>query len=225
MQLKPPSTSPAWACRCTKATSSRKPALPGTNGERPADLHIYEGIDAIQANDLVGRKSAARWRRGGGAGEDIEEIRQTEGAGAVNLAACLVLTRQLRQGRLALARGYGRFRRSPTLRPSQRGIGRGQPYLLLAGTVLRLDGRYARALLVSLDCQDEDLAFHQAKTLRRRTGACCTADPGAWPGGGGGRPADGAVQPDATALSRQKIRPGGSCIEQARLKHITGRKE
>lgn len=129
-------------------------------------LTIYEGTTAIQANDLVGRKTL---RDGGAVAQAlIEEIRKTEEAlqARSEPAARLVLT-PLRQGRLALANTVDFVVANAAAHPNAV-FGSGVPYLLLAGTVLA-GWQMARALLASLDRLDEDPAFHQAKIATAQT--------------------------------------------------------
>ncbi|RBL83086.1 acyl-CoA dehydrogenase [Streptomyces cavourensis] len=123
-------------------------------------LTIYEGTTAIQANDLVGRKTL---RDGGAVAQAlIDEIRKTEEAlqARSEPAARLVLT-PLRQGRLALANTVDFVVANAAAHPNAV-FGSAVPYLLLAGTVLA-GWQMARALLASLDHLAEDPAFHQAK--------------------------------------------------------------
>ena len=129
-------------------------------------LTIYEGTTAIQANDLVGRKTL---RDGGAVAQAlIEEIRKTEEAlqARSEPAARLVLT-PLRQGRLALANTVDFVVANAAAHPNAV-FGSAVPYLLLAGTVLA-GWQMARALLASLDHQAEDPAFHQAKIATAQT--------------------------------------------------------
>jgi alkylation response protein AidB-like acyl-CoA dehydrogenase len=123
-------------------------------------LTIYEGTTAIQANDLVGRKTL---RDGGAVAQAlIDEIRKTEEAlqARSEPAARLVLT-PLRQGRLALANTVDFVVANAAAHPNAV-FGSAVPYLLLAGNVLA-GWQMARALLASLDHLAEDPAFHQAK--------------------------------------------------------------
>lgn len=129
-------------------------------------LTIYEGTTAIQANDLVGRKTL---RDGGAVAQALlEEIRQTEEAlqARGEPAARRVLT-PLRQGRLALANAVDFVVANAAAHPNAV-FGAAVPYLLLAGTVLA-GWQMARALLVSLDHEAEDPAFHQAKIATAQT--------------------------------------------------------
>ena len=116
-----PSRSRAWACRCTAAwASSRRPARRSTCAT-PRILTIYEGTTAIQANDLVGRKTA---RDGGRTAKAIAaQIEATE--------AELGAARQRRRAgrsrkRLTAAREAfdrrGRLRRRRRPRPSPNAV-------------------------------------------------------------------------------------------------------
>jgi alkylation response protein AidB-like acyl-CoA dehydrogenase len=123
-------------------------------------LTIYEGTTAIQANDLVGRKTL---RDGGAVAQALlEAIRQTESEleSRSEPAANLVL-KPLRQARLALANVVDFVLANAASAPNAV-FGSAVPYLLLAGTTLA-GWQMARALLVSLDHQQEDPEFHQAK--------------------------------------------------------------
>ncbi|MBB1626999.1 acyl-CoA dehydrogenase [Achromobacter sp. UMC71] len=129
-------------------------------------LTIYEGTTAIQANDLVGRKTL---RDGGAVAQAlIEEIRKTEEAlqARSEPAARRVLT-PLRQGRLALANAVDFVVANAAAHPNAV-FGAAVPYLLLAGTVLA-GWQMARALLASLDHHAEDPAFHEAKIATAQT--------------------------------------------------------
>ena len=123
-------------------------------------LTIYEGTTAIQANDLVGRKTL---RDGGAVAHALlDAIRQTEAEleSRSEPAAGLVL-KPLRQARLALANVVDFVLANAASHPNAV-FGVAVPYLLLAGTTLA-GWQMARALLASLDLQQEDPAFHNAK--------------------------------------------------------------
>ncbi|KAG1386538.1 hypothetical protein G6F59_016812 [Rhizopus arrhizus] len=116
-------------------------------------LTIYEGTTAIQANDLVGRKTL---RDGGAVAQALlEAIRQTEAEleSRSEPAANLVL-KPLRQARLALANVVDFVLANAASAPNAV-FGAAVPYLLLAGTTLA-GWQMARARLVSLDHQQED---------------------------------------------------------------------
>ncbi|WP_296653723.1 acyl-CoA dehydrogenase [Paraburkholderia sp.] len=123
-------------------------------------LAIYEGTTAIQANDLVGRKTV----RDGGAvaravlaeiAETIEALAQVDGAAAASMGA------QLKQGAQALA-NVVEFVVANTKRDPNAVFMGSVPYLKLAGIVL-CGWQMARALLASTRCHADDPSFHGAK--------------------------------------------------------------
>jgi alkylation response protein AidB-like acyl-CoA dehydrogenase len=130
-------------------------------------LSIYEGTTAIQANDLVGRKTA---RDGGATARAIaDRIEVTEGElGARPGAACRAMASRLRAGRLAFLDvvdfvvGQGRTRPNAVYAGSV-------PYLMLAGTVVA-GWQMARALTAAEDALavGTDTAFMQAKIATAR---------------------------------------------------------
>ena len=123
-------------------------------------LTIYEGTTAIQANDLVGRKTL---RDGGAVARALlAEVGKTEGAleARSEPAARLMLT-PLRQARAALADAIDFVLANAASRPNAV-FAAAVPYLLLAGTTFA-GWQMARALLASLDLRQEDPAFHDAK--------------------------------------------------------------
>lgn len=123
-------------------------------------LTIYEGTTAIQANDLVGRKTL---RDGGAVARALlVEIGKTEAAleARSEPAARLILT-PLRQARAALADAIDFVLANAAARPNAV-FAAAVPYLMLAGTTLA-GWQMARALLASLDLRQEDPAFHDAK--------------------------------------------------------------
>ena len=123
-------------------------------------LTIYEGTTAIQANDLVGRKTL---RDGGAVAQALlAGIQQTEKEleSRSEPAAALVL-KPLRQARMALANVVDFVLANAAGAPNAV-FGSAVPYLLLAGTTLA-GWQMARALLASLDHRQEDPAFHDAK--------------------------------------------------------------
>ncbi len=123
-------------------------------------LTIYEGTTAIQANDLVGRKTL---RDGGAVARALlAEIGKTEAAleARSEPAARLILT-PLRQARAALADAIDFILANAAARPNAV-FAAAVPYLMLAGTTLA-GWQMARALLASLDLRQEDPAFHDAK--------------------------------------------------------------
>ncbi|WKK15796.1 acyl-CoA dehydrogenase [Achromobacter insolitus] len=123
-------------------------------------LTIYEGTTAIQANDLVGRKTL---RDGGAVARALlAEIGKTEAAleARSEPAARLILT-PLRQARAALADAIDFILANAAARPNAV-FAAAVPYLMLAGTTLA-GWQMARALLASMDLRQEDPAFHDAK--------------------------------------------------------------
>ena len=122
-------------------------------------LTIYEGTTAIQANDLVGRKTL---RDGGAVARGLmAEIRQTEALLETRAEpAAQRMLGPLRQGREALGEAVDFVLAHAAGHPNAI-HGAAVPYLMLAGTVLA-GWQMARALLASLDTP-EDPAFHQAK--------------------------------------------------------------
>ena len=130
-------------------------------------LTIYEGTTAIQANDLVGRKTA---RDGGQTAKGIcKQIEVTEAALAQRgSAAAKVMLKRLTAARLALLDVVefvaGNIKASPNA------VFAGSvPYLMLAGNVVA-GWQLARALLVAEDLSvkgdaGEDKAFMTAKII------------------------------------------------------------
>ncbi|WLI90102.1 acyl-CoA dehydrogenase [Massilia sp. R2A-15] len=131
-------------------------------------LTIYEGTTAIQANDLVGRKTV---RDGGAVAKSLiaevrataEQLQQT-GGGDFNAIA-----RQLDEGATALE-SVVEFMVS-TVKSDIKGVYAGSvPYLRLAGIVLG-GWQMGRAALVArqkLDDGDGDAAFYKAKIATAR---------------------------------------------------------
>ena len=130
-------------------------------------LTIYEGTTAIQANDLVGRKTA---RDGGAVARAVAaQIEATEGElAARDSAACRTLARRLGAGRkafldaVAFVVGQGKVQPNAVFAGSV-------PYLMLAGTVVA-GWQMARALMVAEDrlAQGHDTEFMQAKIATAR---------------------------------------------------------
>jgi len=135
-------------------------------------LAIYEGTTAIQANDLVGRKTA---RDGGAVAKGlIAEIRKTE-------AALLAASggghgADLQAIRLRLASGVGALEAVvdyvvANVKTDIKGVFAGSvPYLKLAGVVLG-GWQMARAALVAVDklvAAEGDAQFYQAKIVTAR---------------------------------------------------------
>ncbi len=125
-------------------------------------LTIYEGTTAIQANDLVGRKTA---RDGGATARAIAgQIEATEAALAVRGSeASRAMLKRLSAARLAFLDVVG-FVASQT-RSSPNAVFAGSvPYLMLAGNLIA-GWQMARALIVAEDklAQGEEADFMRAK--------------------------------------------------------------
>ncbi|WP_158938334.1 acyl-CoA dehydrogenase [Burkholderia sp. S171] len=123
-------------------------------------LTIYEGTTAIQANDLIGRKTV---RDGGATAQAIlaqmdQTIAQLAGREG---QAFTSMHRYLSAGSLALARVFEFMVAKVKSDPNAVFAG-SVPYLKLAGIVLG-GWQMARALLVASDKRSEDEAFHGAK--------------------------------------------------------------
>jgi len=130
-------------------------------------LTIYEGTTAIQANDLVGRKTA---RDGGATVRAVAaQIVATVGElGARGSAACRSMARRLDAARQALLDAADYIVREGRSRPNAVYAG-SVPYLMLAGTVVA-GWQMARALLAAetrLAAGDEP-AFMRAKIATAR---------------------------------------------------------
>ncbi len=130
-------------------------------------LTIYEGTTAIQANDLVGRKTA---RDGGGvARANAAQIEVTEGEQAARgSVAAQAMLKRLRAARVAYLAvvdyivGHGKA--------DPGGVYAGSvPYLMLAGNLVA-GWQMARSLLIAEDrlAAGEDAAFMQAKITTAR---------------------------------------------------------
>ena len=123
-------------------------------------LTIYEGTTAIQANDLLGRKTL----RDGGvtARRLLAYIETTEGELRAHTAeAAHAMLAPLTQARQALSRVIDLLVELAPAQP-QAAHGVAVPYLMLAGTVLG-GWQMARALLAALRLRDQDRAFHDSK--------------------------------------------------------------
>ena len=127
-------------------------------------LTIYEGTTAIQANDLVGRKTA---RDGGQSARAIaEQIAKTEAdLHASGTAAALSMARHLQTAREAFLQTVdfvaGKAKASPNA------VYAGSvPYLMLTGNLVA-GWQMGRALLVAQDklAAGEEAAFMQAKII------------------------------------------------------------
>jgi 3-(methylthio)propanoyl-CoA dehydrogenase len=130
-------------------------------------LTIYEGTTAIQANDLVGRKTA---RDGGRTAKAIAaQIEATEAAlGRRDHPAASSMLVRLRAAREAFEQVVGFVAGQTQASPNAVFAG-SVPYLMLAGNVVA-GWQMARALLVALDRQaaGEDAAFMAAKIVTAR---------------------------------------------------------
>jgi 3-(methylthio)propanoyl-CoA dehydrogenase len=130
-------------------------------------LTIYEGTTAIQANDLVGRKTA---RDGGTTAKAIVaqiEATEKELAKRASVQGLAVLKR-LTAARLALVDVINFVAGNTKAAPNAVFAG-SVPYLMLAGNVFA-GWQMARSLLAAEDClaKGEDTAFMQAKIITAR---------------------------------------------------------
>jgi hypothetical protein len=130
-------------------------------------LTIYEGTTAIQANDLVGRKTM----RDGGAVARAVAGRIEATIGELNVRgsdACRTMARRLDAGRRAFLDVVDFVVAQGKARPNAVFAG-SVPYLLLAGTVVA-GWQMARALLVAEArlAAGEDIEFMQAKIATAR---------------------------------------------------------
>ncbi|WP_321964718.1 acyl-CoA dehydrogenase [Paraburkholderia sp. J7] len=123
-------------------------------------LAIYEGTTAIQANDLVGRKTV---RDGGAVAKALlgEIARTAEELGQAGGAAAASMREQLEKGASALANVVDYVVANVKRDPNAVFAG-SVPYLKLAGIVL-CGWQMARALLVSQRELANDAEFHGAK--------------------------------------------------------------
>ncbi len=131
-------------------------------------LTIYEGTTAIQANDLVGRKTV---RDGGAAaGGIIARVRETEAELAAAASADLqAIGKHLAAASIALDEVVAYV--VANIQSDIKGVFAGSvPYLKLAGIVLG-GWQMARAALIAqqkLDAQEGDAPFYQAKIATAR---------------------------------------------------------
>ncbi|WP_101049208.1 acyl-CoA dehydrogenase [Macromonas nakdongensis] len=128
-------------------------------------LSIYEGTTAIQANDLVGRKTV----RDGG--ELAKAICARVAATEQDLMArpdedTLAMRLALQRGRLALEAAIDFIVQHAKTQPKAVYAG-AVPYLRLAGVVL-CGWQMARALMVAQERIDQDPDFYQAKVTTAR---------------------------------------------------------
>jgi 3-(methylthio)propanoyl-CoA dehydrogenase len=125
-------------------------------------LTIYEGTTAIQANDLVGRKTA---RDGGAMARALAaQVETTEQAlGARESVAARTVARHLRAARLAFLDVVAFIADNTRANPNAAFAG-SVPYLMLAGNLVA-GWQLGRALLVAEDmvARGEDAAFAAAK--------------------------------------------------------------
>ena len=130
-------------------------------------LTIYEGTTAIQANDLVGRKTG---RDGGAVARSIAgQIEATEGELRTRGSAdCLAMARRLTAARQAFLDVVDFVTGQAKASPNAVYAG-SVPYLMLAGTLMS-GWQMARALLVAESrlAQGVDAAFMQAKITTAR---------------------------------------------------------
>jgi len=133
-------------------------------------LSIYEGTTAIQANDLVGRKTA---RDGGAVARAIaEQIETTEGElAARESAACRTMAKRLGAARKAFLDTVAFVAGHTKAQPNAVFAG-SVPYLMLSGTVMA-GWQMARALMVAEDLlaapqPDTDTEFMKAKIATAR---------------------------------------------------------
>jgi 3-(methylthio)propanoyl-CoA dehydrogenase len=129
-------------------------------------LTIYEGTTAIQANDLVGRKTV---RDGGAVAYAVcEAIAATERdlAGFAQHADCRAMRAALQSGRLAFESAIDYVLANASAHPKAVHAG-AVSYLRLAGVVLG-GWQMGRAMLVAVQRQAEDPGFHAAKIATAR---------------------------------------------------------
>ncbi len=127
-------------------------------------LTIYEGTTAIQANDLVGRKTS---RDGGAVAMAIaSQIDATvKELSARNSTACRAMAKRLGAGRQAFVDAVGFVTGQTKAQPNAVFAG-SVPYLMLAGTVVA-GWQMGRALIVAEDrlAQNVDADFMRAKIV------------------------------------------------------------
>ena len=128
-------------------------------------LTIYEGTTAIQANDIVGRKTV---RDGGAVAKALcAQVALTEQDLSTHAEVdCAVMAKALRSAREALEQTIDHVVTHAKANP--RAVYAGAVnYLQLAGVVL-CGWQMARAMMVSLDHMDQDPGFHAAKVTTAR---------------------------------------------------------
>ena len=130
-------------------------------------LTIYEGTTAIQANDLVGRKTS---RDGGQSAKGLAaQIETTEGLLIKSgTADALVVAKRLKAGREAFVDVVNFVAGNTKASPNAVFSG-SVPYLMLAGNLMA-GWQLARALLVAQDeiAKGVDVPFMQAKIITAR---------------------------------------------------------
>ena len=130
-------------------------------------LTIYEGTTAIQANDLVGRKTA---RDGGQTAKGIaQQIAQTEAALAQRSSAnSQAVAKRLKAAREAFEVTVDFIAANTSTNPNAAFAG-SVPYLMLAGNLMA-GWQLARSLIVAEDllATSEDKAFLEAKITTAR---------------------------------------------------------
>jgi alkylation response protein AidB-like acyl-CoA dehydrogenase len=128
-------------------------------------LTIYEGTTAIQANDLVGRKTA---RDGGQVAKAIaRQIEATESAlGKRNSDASKAMLKHLRAARMAFVEVVDFVAGQTKVSPNAVFAG-SVPYLMLAGNLMA-GWQMARALIVAEDRAGDDAPFLAAKAATAR---------------------------------------------------------
>ena len=130
-------------------------------------LTIYEGTTAIQANDLVGRKTA---RDGGQSAKALAgQIEATEAALTASATPdALVMAKRLNAARLAFVDVVNFVAGNTKAHPNDVFSG-SVPYLMLAGNLMA-GWQMGRAMLVAQDAvaRGEDVAFMKAKITTAR---------------------------------------------------------
>jgi alkylation response protein AidB-like acyl-CoA dehydrogenase len=130
-------------------------------------LTIYEGTTAIQANDLVGRKTA---RDGGQTAKALAaQIEATEGLLVKSGSAdAVAVAKRLKAARLAFVDVVNFVATNTKTRPNDVFAG-SVPYLMLAGNLMA-GWQLARALLLAQDAlaKGVDVSFMQAKITTAR---------------------------------------------------------
>ena len=128
-------------------------------------LTIYEGTTAIQANDIVGRKTV---RDGGAVAKALcAQMALTEEDLATHAEVeCAAMRSALRQGREAMEQAVEYIVAHAKSNPQAVYAG-AVNYLQLVGVVL-CGWQMARAMMASLDHMEEDPQFHAAKVVTAR---------------------------------------------------------